>query len=196
MAISFASFRAKQRFPFKVHNLFVDGGVAAGGTPKYPLLGLNPTEPPTNTAEGGVYYDDDAHTLKVYNGSSYVDAGGVNIAAFKLAPASTVTEYDLMVALRPFVVVGISVVPSTLQGGALTATVVKATGTSAPAKGTTPLHTADSINLNTGAYTVQAVTLTSTAADLVFATGDRLGIDYSAAYTTGHAALTISYVYV
>ncbi len=76
MTISFASFRAKQRFPFKVHNLFVDGGVAAGGTPAYPLLGLNPTEPPTNTAEGGVYYDDDLHALYVYNGGANVAVGG------------------------------------------------------------------------------------------------------------------------
>ena len=91
-------------------------------------------------------------------------------------------------------VTAISVVPSTLQGGALTATVCKATGTSAPANGTTPMHTANAINLNTGAYTVQNITLTATAADLTLAAGDRIGIDYSAAYTTGHAALTISYV--
>ena len=104
------------------------------------------------------------------------------------------TEYDLFIAPRAMTVTAISVVPSTLQGGALTATVCKATGTSAPANGTTPMHTANAINLNTGAYTVQNITLTATAADLTLAAGDRIGIDYSAAYTTGHAALTISYV--
>ena len=78
----------------------------------------------------------------------------------------------------------------------LTATVCKATGTSAPANGTTPLHAANAINLNTGAYTNQSITLTATAADLVFAVGNRLGIDYSAAYSAGHAALTIGIQYI
>lgn len=110
---------------------------------------------------------------------------------FQIKPFATVTEYDLAVALETFQVVGISIVPSTLQGGALTATIVKSTGTATPVKTTTPLHSADSINLNTGAYTVQNVTLTATAADLQFAVGDRLGIDYSGAYTAGHAALSI-----
>lgn len=115
---------------------------------------------------------------------------------FQLKPFATVTEYDLFVADRAMKVVSIEVVPSTLQGGALTATVVKATGTSAPANGTTPMHAANAINLNTGAYTVQAITLTATTADLVLAAGDRIGIDFSAAYTAGHAALTIGYQYV
>lgn len=114
---------------------------------------------------------------------------------FRLDPNATVTEYDLAIAKRAFKVVSIDVVPSTLQGGALTATIVKSTGTAAPANGTTPLHTANSINLNTGAYTVQSITLTSTTADLVFAAGDRLGIDYSAAYTAGHAVVTIGIQY-
>ncbi len=115
---------------------------------------------------------------------------------FQLKPFATVTEYDLVVAKRALQVVSIDVVPSTLQGGALTATVVKATGTNAPANGTTPMHTANAINLNTGAYTNQSITLTATTADLILAAGDRIGIDFSAAYTTGHAALTIGYKYV
>lgn len=93
MTISFASFRAKQRFPFKVHNLFVDGGVAAGGTPAYPLLGLNPTEPPTNTAEGGVYYDDDLHALYVYNGGANVAVGG-QVPKIVGTAAATLTAAD------------------------------------------------------------------------------------------------------
>lgn len=193
----FGPHKAKQRFPFKVHNLFADGGVTAGGTPKYPPIGILPSEPPTNTAEGGFYYDDDAHELRSYNGDSWVPAGqATSYLYFKLAPASTVTEYDLAVCKRAFKVVSIDVVPSTLQGGTLTATICKATGTSAPANGTTPLHTASAINLNTGAYTNQSITLTSTTADLLFAVGDRLGIDYSAAYSAGHAALTIGIQYI
>lgn len=198
MALSFASLKAsKNRLPFRAHNIFIDGGKAAGGTPTFPPLGINPTEPPTNAAEGGIYYDDDLHELMTYDGAAWVPAGGKTIYwNFKLYPASTVTEYDLAVCKRAFKVVSIDCVPSTLQGGALTATVCKATGTSAPANGTTPLHAANAINLNTGAYTNQSITLTATAADLVFAVGDRLGIDYSAAYSAGHAALTIGIQYI
>lgn len=198
MALSFASLKAsKNRLPFRAHNIFIDGGKAAGGTPAFPPLGINPTEPPTNAAEGGIYYDDDLHELMTYDGAAWVPAGGKTIYwNFKLYPASTVTEYDLAVCKRAFKVVSIDIVPSTLQGGALTATICKATGTSAPANGTTPLHTANAINLNTGAYTNQSITLTATTADLVFAAGDRLGIDYSAAYSAGHAALTIGIQYV
>lgn len=214
MALSFASLKAsKNRLPFMAHNIFIDGGKAAGGTPTFPPLGINPTEPPTNAAEGGIYYDDDLHALMQYTGSAWEEVGasvstadgltvnGVIVPAtvywnFKLHPAATVTEYDLAVAKRAFKVVSIDCVPSTLQGGALTATVCKATGTSAPANGTTPLHTANAINLNTGAYTNQSITLTATTADLVFAAGDRLGIDFSAAYSAGHAALTIGIQYV
>lgn len=225
MAVSFASLKGQVKKPFKVHNLFVDGGRPAGGTPTYPPIGINPTEPPTNTAEGGLYFDDDNHALYQYNGSTWEEVGtGVATAAtfsstvnvstadgltvnsvivpaiqywhFQLKPFATVTEYDLAVAKRAFQVVSIDCVPSTLQGGALTATVVKASSTSAPVKTTTPLHTADAINLNTGAYTNQSITLTATTADLIFAAGDRLGIDYSAAYTVGHAALTIGIKYV
>ena len=153
--------------------------------------------PPTNAAEGGIYYDDDLHELMTYDGAAWVPAGGKTIYwNFKLYPAATVTEYDLAVCKRAFKVVSIDCVPSTLQGGALTATVCKATGTSAPANGTTPLHAANAINLNTGAYTNQSITLTATAANLVFAVGDRLGIDYSAAYSAGHAALTIGIQYI
>ena len=93
MALSFASLKAKQRFPFKLHHLFIDGGVPAGGTPKYPLIGLNPTEPPTKTAEGGVYYDDDNHALYVYNGSANVAVGG-QVPKIVGTAAATLTAAD------------------------------------------------------------------------------------------------------
>jgi hypothetical protein len=198
--------------------LVLDNDLVAGGTPSYAPLFLNPSEPPTNASEGAVYFDDDLHALMQSNGSGWEQTGstpstlavadadgltvnGVIVPAiqymnFQLKPFATVTEYDLAVIKRALQVVSIDVVPSTLQGGALTATIVKAASTDTPVKTTTPLHTADSINLNTGAYTNQSVTLTATAADLVFAAGNRLAIDFSAAYTAGHAALTIGFKYV
>lgn len=112
--------------------------------------------------------------------------------AFAIQPNATVTEYDIWVAPFACEVTGIRYVPSTLQGGAMTATVCKATGTNAPANGTTPMHTANAINLNSNAYTQVAVTLTSTAADLVLAAGDRIGIDYSAAPTAAFWALALT----
>lgn len=127
--------------------------------------------------------------------------GGVIVPQFgyiaaRVGPHASVTEYDLFVAPRALQVTRIDVVPSTLQGGALTATIVKAVGTDTPVKTTTPMHTADAINLNTGAYTVQNITLTVTTADLQLAAGNRISIDYSAALTAGHAAVTISYKFI
>jgi hypothetical protein len=113
--------------------------------------------------------------------------------SFLLHPMATITEWDLWVADRAIQVTGISVVPSTLQGGALTATIVKAVSTATPVKTTTPMHTADSINLNTGAYTVQTITLTATTADLQLAAGNRLSIDLSAALTVGQACVSVTY---
>jgi hypothetical protein len=113
--------------------------------------------------------------------------------SFSIQPLATITEADLFIAPFAMQVTKIDVVPSTLQGGAMTATICKATSTSAPAKTTTPMHTADAINLNTGAYTVQPITLTATAADLVLAAGDRIGYDLSGAASTAHWAVTITY---
>lgn len=111
--------------------------------------------------------------------------------SFDVRPMATITEYDLWVAPAAYQVTGIRVVPSTLEGGALTATIVKAVSTATPVKTTTPMHTADSINLNTGAYTVQTITLSSTTADLQLATGNRIAIDFSGAVGTAKACVSI-----
>jgi hypothetical protein len=113
--------------------------------------------------------------------------------SFAIQPLATITEADLFIAPFAMQVTGISVVPSTLQGGAMTATIVKAVSTATPVKTTTPMHTADAINLNTGAYTVQDMTLTATTADLILAAGNRISYDLSAAATAAHWAVTIKY---
>ena len=112
------------------------------------------------------------------------------------SPLATITEYDLVIWKRAVQVVSLDVVPSTLQGGALTGTLVKAASTDTPVKTTTPLHTADAINFNSGAYTVQSLTLTATAADLIFAAGNRLSLDLSAAMTAGKGVITVGFKYV
>jgi len=88
-------------------------------------------------------------------------------------------------------VTAINVTVDTAQGGALTATLVKATGTAAPAAATTPLHIALAIDLNAAANTNQSIALTVTGADLVLAAGDRIALVLNAALTVGSALVTI-----
>lgn len=104
---------------------------------------------------------------------------------------ATKTEYNLFVARDAWQVTHIDYTPDIAQGGALTATVVKASGTATPAFGTTPMHTANAINLNGTAHTVQPISLTATTADLQLAAGDRIGLDLSGAMTTGSGLVTV-----
>lgn len=107
-------------------------------------------------------------------------------------PHASLTEQNLFIAPDAMQVLAISGVPDLVQGGALTGTVCKASGTATPALGTTPMHTG-TINFNATAHTVQDMTLTGTAADLILAAGDRIGLDLSAALTTGRANVLIKY---
>lgn len=108
-----------------------------------------------------------------------------------ILPHASLTEQNLFVARQALQVLSIDVVPDLVQGGALTGTIVKASGTATPANGTTPMHAAGDINFNATAHTVQPLTLTATAADLILAAGDRIGLDLSAALSTGRAVVTI-----
>lgn len=108
----------------------------------------------------------------------------VNLHASKLI-------HNLVTLRASYTVQSVDYVPDTAQGSALTATVVKATGTAAPAAGTTPLHAAGGINLNGAAHTVQSMTLTATAADLALVAGERIGIVLSGAMTTGSGNVSI-----
>jgi len=99
--------------------------------------------------------------------------------------------YNLLVARTALQVLAIDYTPDIAQGGALTATVVKATGTATPASATTPMHIAAAINLNGTAHTVQSITLTVTGADLQLAAGERIGLVLSGAMTVGSGLVTI-----
>lgn len=101
------------------------------------------------------------------------------------------TVYNIFVARRAMTVTAIDYTVDIAQGGALTATVAKAVSTTAPAAATTPMCAAGAINLNGTASTVQSITLTSTAADLVLAAGNRIGLILSGAMTVGSGLLTI-----
>lgn len=102
------------------------------------------------------------------------------------------TVYNVFVARRGYTVTSIDYTPDVAQGGALTACVVKAIGTATPAIGTTPMQSSTTgINLNGTAHTVQSITLTATAADLVLASGNRIALVLSGAMSTGSGVLTI-----
>lgn len=101
------------------------------------------------------------------------------------------TLFNLFVAREALQVLSIDYTPDTAQGGALTATVVKAIGTATPASATTPMCAAGAIDLNATAHTVQPITLTATAADLILAAGNRIGFVESGAMTTGSGNVTI-----
>jgi hypothetical protein len=100
------------------------------------------------------------------------------------------TVYNLFTADQAYTVKSIRVTPDVAQGGTLTATLSKVTGTATPAAATTPLHTGTA-NLNGTAHTVQTLTLTSTTADLGLASGERIGMILSAALSTGSANVSI-----
>ena len=57
----------------RLKQLVLDSGVSAGGTPVYPPLHIRATKVPSGTpVEGDLYFDDTAHSLKLYTGSGWV----------------------------------------------------------------------------------------------------------------------------
>jgi len=118
-----------------------------------------------------------------------------NMASLTVPAHASKVNYCVFIAPEALTITGLQYVPDVAAGTTLTATVSKATGTATPAAGTTPLHSG-TINLNGTAYTVQTLTLTSTAADLTLAAGDRVAIILSGAMTTGSGNITIRYTLV
>jgi hypothetical protein len=107
------------------------------------------------------------------------------------------TEYNvpaadklIFVATRRMIVKSISGCPSVAgTGGACTAVVKKASGTTAIASGTA-VHSG-SYDLVGTVNTVQNLTLSATASDLVVEAGDRLGIDFTGTATSALGVITV-----
>ena len=116
---------------------------------------------------------------------------GEIMSELTLVLSATKVIYNVFVARDAWQVTHIDYTSDVAQGGALTATVVKAVGTATPASATTPMHTAGAIDLNGTAHTVQPITVTVTTADLQLAAGDRIGLVLSGAITVGSGRLTI-----
>lgn len=99
------------------------------------------------------------------------------------AQASSVADQLFFVAPEPLEVLEVHEVHGTAgtDGSAVTATIRKCSGTTALASGTDLLST--TINLKGAANTVQSPALTTTAADLLLAAGDRLAFDVTGTTT-------------
>jgi hypothetical protein len=91
------------------------------------------------------------------------------------------TDRTVFIAPRACKLIACSQIHSVAAGGASKLQVTKDTGTTAPGGGTDLLtnNTNTGFDLNATANTLQTGTLTSTAADVTFAAGDRLGIDFA-----------------
>lgn len=87
------------------------------------------------------------------------------------------TDTVFFIATRACRIVAISEVHAVAAGGSSTLQVVKDTSTSAPGAGTDLLSTG--FNLNATANTVQTGALSTTAANLSLAAGDRLAVDFA-----------------
>lgn len=129
----------------------------------------------TGRNRGAVRFDTTNAAAKVSDGSDWVEfSAGPAVSFIQSGTFATTTFF---VAPQACKVTGISEVHSTLgtDAGAVTAVVTKDTGTQAPGAGTS-LHQSGSFNLKGANNTVQNATLSTTAATLTLAAGDRLAV--------------------
>ena len=117
-----------------------------------------------------------------FYGSHNQTARHIQIAHADEANGDLATQ-SIFVANRPYKVVAIRQVHSTAgsDGGAVTLSVSKDTGTAAPGAGTGILTA--TFNLKGTANTVQTGALSATEADLILAAGDRLSLVYGGTLT-------------
>lgn len=129
-----------------------------------------------------------------FDGSFGVDgsgspAGGAFVNASTEYNASSIDK-TFFVATRRYYVKAISGSPTVAgsDGGAVTAVIKKASGTTAIASGTA-LHSS-SYNLKGTADTVQNLTVTE--ADSMIEVGDRIGVDFTGTLTAAVGTITVA----
>lgn len=159
---------------------FLDGSVA--GTPAASKCVVLSSGGDVGTV--GALTVDTSDTLAVTTADKLTVGGvivpqGVTLADITISLSATKVIYNLFVARDAWQVTHIDYTPDVSQGGALTATVVKAITTATPASATTPMHAAG------------AITLTATTADLQLAAGNRIGLVLSGAMTVGSGKITV-----
>lgn len=115
-------------------------------------------------------------------------AGDTIVATFGLNANASLADQAFFLADRGYQVVAVNEVHATAgtDGGAVNLQVTKDTGTAAPGAGTDLLtnNANAGFNLKGTDNTVQAGTLTATAASLVLAAGDRLSVDFAGTLTS------------
>ena len=115
------------------------------------------------------------------------------IVRFNYDVAANAVDNWVFYADTHYEVVGVFVVPAVAgsDGSAVTADIMKASGTTAVASGATVLSAADSFNLKGTAHTLQSGTLSATLSARQLTTGDRLGINF-----TGTMTAAVGYIQV
>ena len=124
------------------------------------------------------------------------DGTARNLAPIVVTLQTTASGVDSPGFTAPFAckVIRAQEVHSTISGAGATLDIKKCTGTTAPASGNTVL--ASVFALDSTINTVVDKTLSSTAADLLLAAGDRLAFDFSGTLTGLVGAITITLVQV
>ena len=114
------------------------------------------------------------------------------IVTFNYDILANAVDTWLFYADTTYEVVGVKCVPRVAgsDGSAVTAAVKKASGTTAPASGTTVM--ASTFNLKGTADTLQTDTLTTTIADRRLAAGDRLGVDFTGTLTAAVGLIQVN----
>jgi len=121
--------------------------------------------------------------------TNFTEVNADVVIAIPISLHASKVIYNMFVARRAYQVTQIDWVGDIAQ--AVTGTVVKAVGTATPASATTPMHTAAGVVCNTAAHTVLPIALTTTAADLVLATGDRIAFVLGVALSTGSGTIVL-----
>lgn len=111
------------------------------------------------------------------NAGKFTSAVAPIIATYRGGDTAAATDAVFFTAPFACRVRSLTEVHAVAAGGVSTLQVVKDTSTAAPGAGTDLLATA--FNLNATANTPQTGTLSTTAADLTLAAGDRLSVDYA-----------------
>ena len=146
-------------------------------------LNVLPSAQPTGTgAEGDISWNDTANGLEVFDGTQWRKLADRIIIPFSWVAASVDTS--IFIADRAYKLLAVRWVTTVAGGdaGAVTGDIKKCTGTQAPSAGTTMLSA--TFDLKTTANTVTSSTLSSTAADLLLATGNRIAVDYTGTLTS------------
>lgn len=144
-----------------------DGSCVAAAEPYTPVI---------NTVTGDIWECNSAV-------EKWVNLRDLVVVTCRALLAADQIDQSCFTANRPYLVYRVNEVHTTAESTAatLTLTLRKQTGTQAVGSGTA--LQSGTINLKGTAQTVQTGTMTATEADLILATGDRLGLDYSTTAT-------------